>query len=65
MKIAAAIADALAMLGVGPAAERPLPEVPLGPADPAGPHGDVDACAALQLTWLRSPGAQDVGGLGP
>ena len=34
LKIAAAVADALHELGIGPLADRPLPTVPLGPRIP-------------------------------
>ena len=57
LKIAAAVADALSELGVGPPADRPLPDVPVGPRTPpvltptARPGG-------VDLTWVRSPGAQ-------
>lgn len=58
LKIAAAVADGLSELGVGPPAGRPLPVVPRGPRIPPvltaapAPHGAT-------LSWVRSPGAQE------
>ena len=58
LKIAAAVADGLSALGVGPPAERPLPVVPRGPRIPpvltAAPAPD-----GADLSWVRSPGAQE------
>jgi hypothetical protein len=56
LKIAAAIEDALATVGVGPVAERPLPEVPLGPRIPPMLSVTGGVHQAL-LTWVRSPGS--------
>jgi lysophospholipase L1-like esterase len=56
VKIAAAVADALATVGVGEPYPRPLPEVPLGPRIPPVLEvipGDREA----SLSWIRSPGA--------
>ncbi|QIG42654.1 hypothetical protein G5V58_07565 [Nocardioides anomalus] len=56
LKIAAGVADALHELGIGPAADRPLVDVPRGPviapvlsAEP-GEH-------RATLSWVRSPGS--------
>jgi lysophospholipase L1-like esterase len=54
--IAAGVADALATLGIGPPASRPLPEVPLGPRVApllAATPGDGGAT----LSWTSPPGA--------
>lgn len=56
LKIAAAMADGLSRLGIGPRYPRPLPHVPLGPRiepvlDAAPGDGQV------RLAWHRSPGA--------
>ncbi len=58
LKIAAGLEDALARLGVGPAADRPLPAVPLGPriAPLLSASGGV---GRAQLSWVRSPGSHD------
>ena len=58
VKIAAAVADALSELGVGPPADRPLPEVPRGPRI----RPVLTATSELgnvHLVWQRSPGAQE------
>ena len=54
--IAAAVADALAELGVGPANARPLPTVPLGPRRAAVLSIDTGEGLA-NLTWSGPPGA--------
>ncbi len=56
LKIAAAIADALSELGIGPPAARPLPEVPLGPRVAPVLSGTATADGA-DLEWVRSPGS--------
>jgi hypothetical protein len=56
VKIAAAVADQLAALGVGTAPTRPLPVVPLGPRIPSVLTGTV-VDASVALSWTRSPGA--------
>jgi hypothetical protein len=56
VKIAAAVADQLAALGVGTAPARPLPVVPLGPRLPSALSGEV-ADGGITLSWTRSPGA--------
>ena len=56
VKIAAAIADGLSAIGVGPPAERPLPAVLVGPRSGAR----VSAVAGdgfVTLTWTGPPGA--------
>jgi lysophospholipase L1-like esterase len=56
VKIAAAVSDALARLGIGTAYPRPLPAVPLGPrsaATVAATPGD----GVADLTWTDPPGA--------
>jgi hypothetical protein len=56
LKIASAVEDALAQLGVGPVADRPIPQVPLGPRIPPV----LSASGGLrqaQLSWVRSPGS--------
>jgi hypothetical protein len=56
LKIAAAFEDVLATLGVGPVADRPLPEVSLGPRIPPV----LSATGGLRqvlLSWVRSPGS--------
>ena len=58
VKIAAAIADALSILGIGPPAERPLPEVPRGPRIKPVLTA-TSTLRDLHLMWLRSPGAQE------
>jgi lysophospholipase L1-like esterase len=57
LKIAAAVEDALAQLGVGPVADRPIPQVPLGPRIPPV----LSASGGLrqaELSWVRSPGSR-------
>ena len=56
LKIAAAFEDALALLGVGPVADRPLPEVPLGPRIPPTLSATGGLHQAL-VGWVRSPGS--------
>ena len=59
VKIAAAVADALSTMGIGPAATRPLPTVPLGPRSApvlAVTPGD----RAATLSWAGPPGATGV-----
>lgn len=56
VRIAAAVADALAGLGVGPPASRPLPVVPLGPRL-APLLRAVPGDGAATLTWTGPPGA--------
>jgi hypothetical protein len=56
LKIAAAFEDALAGLGIGPVADRPIPDVPVGPRIPPV----LSAIAGLreaELSWVRSPGS--------
>jgi len=56
VKLAAGVADALAVLGVGPTSPRPLPVVPNGPRVPAtlvGASGDGE----VRLSWRSPPGA--------
>jgi hypothetical protein len=56
LRIAAAIEDALAILDIGQGAERPLPDVPLGPRIPpvlSATGGLYEA----ELSWVRSPGS--------
>lgn len=56
VKIAAAVADSLSELGVGPPATRPLPDPPVGPrtgAEVAAVAGD----GFVTLTWAGPPGA--------
>jgi hypothetical protein len=55
VKIAAAVADALAGLGIGSPYPRPLPEVPPVPVQPAVLQARPRAGAAL-LTWQAPPG---------
>lgn len=55
-KIAAAVADQLAVLGIGTRPLRPLAAVPLGPRIPSVLTGEVGAGRAT-LSWTRSPGA--------
>jgi lysophospholipase L1-like esterase len=54
--IAAGVSDALASLGVGAPATRPLPAVPRGPRLPAVLSGARTGSRAT-LTWVPSPGA--------
>ena len=58
LKIAAAFEDALAALGVGQPAARPVPNVPLGPRIPPvlSASGGLHQAA---LTWVRSPGSHE------
>jgi lysophospholipase L1-like esterase len=57
LRIAAAVEDALHGLGIGPAAVRPLPDVPRGPR--IAPQLTATATAqGADLTWVRSPGSQ-------
>ena len=59
VKIAAAQADALAALGIGAPAARPLPEPPVGPRQPAtltGMPGD----GQVALSWQLPPGGTAV-----
>ncbi|MDZ5620563.1 GDSL-type esterase/lipase family protein [Nocardioides sp. HM23] len=56
VKIAAAVADGLSEVGVGPPASRPLPAVPVGPRSGA----EVTAVAGdgfITLAWTGPPGA--------
>jgi hypothetical protein len=56
VKIAAAVADALAALGIGPRAARPLPAVPLGPR--VAPHlAARPRNGGASLSWTGPPGA--------
>ena len=54
--IAAAVADALAVTGVGKPFARPRPVVPRGPRIPAVLHGSRTRATAT-LRWVPSPGA--------
>ena len=54
--IAAAVADALAVTGVGEPFARPRPVVPRGPRIPAVLHGSRTRATAT-LRWVPSPGA--------
>lgn len=54
--IAAAVADALATVGVGAPATRPLPTVPRGPRIPPVLQGALNGVTAV-LSWVPSPGA--------
>lgn len=56
VKIAAAMADALAELGLGTPYPRPLPSVPLGPRF-APALSAVPGDEAATLTWGEAPGA--------
>jgi lysophospholipase L1-like esterase len=56
VKIAAAVADALAGIGVGPPADRPLPAVQVGPRTGAELRA-VAGIGAATLTWSGPPGA--------
>ena len=57
LRIAAAVEDALHGLGIGPAASRPLPDVPRGPR--IAPQLTATATPqGADLTWVRSPGSQ-------
>ncbi len=55
VQIAAAVADALAELGVGDPAPRPLPDVDVGPRF-APSLTVVPGDRSAQLTWLNPPG---------
>lgn len=55
LKIAAAVADALATLGVGAPYPRPLPQLPLGPRTGAVLEADA-ADEAAHLRWTSAPG---------
>ncbi len=56
VKIAAAVADALGVTGIGAPAARPLPAVPVGPRIPVVLHGEVRD-GRVKLRWTSSPGA--------
>jgi hypothetical protein len=56
VKIAAAVADALARTGLGAPAVRPLASVPVGPRFPVVLRGKVRD-GKLRLRWTSSPGA--------
>lgn len=56
VKIAAAVSDALAQLGIGTPYPRPLPDVPIGPR--LAPTASVTAGeASATVTWFGSPGS--------
>ena len=57
LKIAAAVADALSVIGVGPPADRPLSDVPRGPRLPPVLSATATEGGA-DLSWVRSPGAE-------
>lgn len=58
LKIAAAYEDALSSLGVGPPAQRPIPDVPRGPRLP--PFLEAQSGVGhVALSWVRSPGANE------
>lgn len=54
--IAAAVADALARIGVGPAFSRPLPTLPLGPQVAPSVRA-IPGNRSAVLIWSRPPGA--------
>jgi len=56
VKVAAAVADALAVLGIGEPYPRPLPQVPNGPRRPASLRATAGADFA-DLSWVDPPGA--------
>lgn len=56
VKIAAAVADALSEIGVGPPADRPLPAVQVGPRTGARLRAAARVRGA-RLTWRGPPGA--------
>jgi lysophospholipase L1-like esterase len=56
VRIAAAVADGLSGIGIGPPADRPLPVVPLGPRRGAELSADAGIGAAT-LRWTGPPGA--------
>lgn len=56
VKIAAAVADALAETGIGAPATRPLPTVPVGPRTPVVLRGKIRD-GKVKLRWSSSPGA--------
>ncbi len=56
VRIAAAVADSLAVLGVGPPATRPLPVVPLGPRS-APILSATSGNGMATLSWTGPPGA--------
>lgn len=56
LKLAAAVADALAQVGVGTNYPRPLPSVPLGPRVAPSLSGE-EASGALTYLWSGPPGA--------
>ena len=61
VKIAAGVADALAGLGIGPPYPRPLPDVPLGPREPARLSARTGQGAGeVDLAWRLPPGATGV-----
>ena len=55
LKIAAAVADALAEIGIGAPYPRPLPETPIGPRSGATLEADAGDGTA-QLRWTSAPG---------
>jgi lysophospholipase L1-like esterase len=58
LKIAAAYEDALSTLGVGPLAQRPIPDVPRGPRLPPLLSAQPGV-GEVALSWVRSPGANE------
>jgi lysophospholipase L1-like esterase len=56
VRIAAAVADSLAAIGVGPPAARPLVMPPVGPRTPPVVRA-TPADGSVQLTWTDPPGA--------
>ncbi|HQR80240.1 MAG TPA: GDSL-type esterase/lipase family protein [Actinomycetota bacterium] len=56
VKMAAAVADALAVLGIGDLYPRPLPQVPNGPRSPAVLTME-GAAESATLSWTNPPGA--------
>jgi len=55
VRIAAAVADAVASLGIGEAYPRPLPALPVGPRWGAELSGKAKD-RAVRLTWVSAPG---------